>query len=302
MLLTLDSLEETRLTAAVAGVLSARAPHRFTFAIGTIAIEVAMSDIAALEDFRYRFGDLSAERAADYTFFVVEDAHRAYFWSDPSRVRMWSGGSLGSASLSFLADNAAMDDFFARGRYVGLHAAVLKGARGLCALVGSTTAGKTTTAVACTRRGMRLYSDERCILSDGEVFAFPRALTLRAGGRELLATDTSGDAAFLAAIGQWGDVPEATVRPSQLFPGRVGGPNELLRVLIVLDGVGDGPRMDRVSLPSIVPQLAEAMSPASYGLDRVAHILSAFKTVECYRLRLGGPDETARNIVELMTR
>ena len=61
------------------------------------------------------------------------------------------------------------------------------------AIVGESTAGKTTTTIACARRGMSPYSDERLLLRDGMVLPFMRAFNVRPGGRALLGHDDAFD-------------------------------------------------------------------------------------------------------------
>jgi len=296
------SLEVTSLASDIAATMQRAAAFRVTLGIGTTAIGVGFSDPAVLADFRYRFGDLLVDRAPDYEFYVVDSGDGTYFWSDPANVRVWPFEKTASFVTSFFADSAVMYDFFTRGRYLSLHAGVVGGERGLAAIVGSSTAGKTTTTVACARRGMKLYSDERCVLFEHLVYPFPRALTLRAGGRNLLANDGyTGAPAFTAFLQQWEAIPEVLVQPSALFSGRVGGPPLPLSAVLVIDGVAAHPQLTEVPVYDIVPHLAEAMWANASGLDRVARILAEFGALRCYKVRLGAPDQTARLIEELVS-
>ena len=95
-------------------------------------------------------------------------------------------------SSPFLADAFALTEFL-RERddgIVSLHAATVGLPGGVAAIIGDSNVGKTTTAVACARAGMDLYSDERCLIDQRSmIYSFPRAINVRATGLQLLVAD-----------------------------------------------------------------------------------------------------------------
>jgi hypothetical protein len=277
------------------------AVFRATIGVGPASIEVAFSDRNVFDCFAFKFGDLIVTRRPDYSFYVVEAGDRTHFWSRLDDVRVWPHAPLAPSIMAFLADNAVMNDFFLRGRYSALHAAVVRGGRGLAAILGTTTAGKTTTAIACMRRGMTFYSDERCVMLDGSVFPFPRALTMRAGGRRLLREDPSdGEPILNDVLRRTQDHDEVVIRPSALFPNRIGREPGPLRAVFFIDGIDERPGLREVASYDLIPRIAESMWTASVGLERVASIVSEFARVRCYRLRLGRPDATARLLARVI--
>jgi len=277
------------------------AAHRATIGVGRASIEVAFSDRRVFDCFAFKFGDLIVTRTPDYSFYVVDTGERTCFWSRSDDVRVWPHPALTPQVMSFLADNAVMNDFFVHGGYSGLHAAVVRGRRGIAAILGSTTAGKTTTSIACVRRGMTFYSDERCVMLDGLVFPFPRALTMRAGGRRLLLDDPSDGEPILADVLQRAqNYDDVVIRPSTLFRNGIGRTPEPLSALFVIDGIDERPSVRRVDSYELIPRIAENMWTASVGLERVSAIMSEFAKPLCYRLTLGRPDDTARLLADVM--
>jgi hypothetical protein len=148
---------------------------------------------------------------------------------------------------------------------------------------------------------MTFYSDERCVMLDGSVFPFPRALTMRAGGRSLLLDDLGDDEPILADVLQRArGYDEVLIRPSMLFPNRIGSTPGPLNALFVIDGIDERPSLRQVDSYELIPRIAENMWTASVGLERVAAIVSEFAKLRCYLLTLGKPDETARALARVI--
>ncbi|MDQ2858129.1 MAG: hypothetical protein M3R53_05675 [Candidatus Eremiobacteraeota bacterium] len=295
-----EALSRTRLAPERAAALAARAVHSIGFAVGTSTVSVNFSRAECAAAFAARYEDLASDRAPDFNAFAVEEASDAFFWADATdRVWQWSGGTLPPDAIAFFADNAGMYEFLCRTPVLGFHAATLAGSAGALALIGATTAGKTTTAVACVRRGLRLYSDERCILEDGRTAPFLRRLTLRAGGRAALLGDPCDEPLGIdRRLREWQNAGEVPVRASALFGAAAGGPPLPLAAVFVIDGRGDRPQVVPVRASDVMPALLASMASRESGLARIARVLHELRDVATYRLRLGPPDATARAIVD----
>jgi hypothetical protein len=105
---------------------------------------------AALFASRYR--DLGANRKADVRMYAVRDRDgNAPFWTEETAGYKWPHGPQATA---FLASAVAMHALLtAVPSAIALHAAALHHAGRAFAITGLTTAGKSTTAVACVEAG-----------------------------------------------------------------------------------------------------------------------------------------------------
>jgi len=303
--LSFSSLEHTTLSMQRSTRLSAQATEPVSFAIGSVLLEVRFSGADSAVGFVGRYADLPAHRgssgtAPSLTLFVVEADGQTFFWVDPQSVWRWSGGPIEPHLVGFFADAVLHHEFTRLTASVSFHAAVLAFDGACAALTGVTTAGKTTTAVACVRAGLRLYSDERCILQEGRVVPFLRRLTLRAGGRVMLCADEP-DSDFGALLASWKEHEEVAVRASRLFgEGAQGGAPLPLRWLFLMDGFGDTPAVTPTTALAAAPAILRSFSSGDSGLERVALWLRELKGVAVYRLRLGRPAATASAIKEVM--
>jgi len=304
--LSFSSLELTTLPSQRSSLLSAQATEPVAFAFGSVPLEVRFSDADSATGFVARYADLPARRgpspaAPSLTLFVVERDDQTFFWVDPQSVWRWSGGPIDPHLVGFFADAVLHHEFTRLTPSVSFHAAVLALDGACAALTGVTTAGKTTTAVACVRAGLRLYSDERCILQEGRVVPFLRRLTLRAGGRAMLRADEPADTDFGALLASWEEHEEVAVRASRLFgEGSQGGAPLPLRWLFLMDGFGDTPAVTPTTALAAAPAILRSFSSGDSGLDRMALWLRELRGVEVYRLRLGRPAATANAIKEVM--
>jgi len=292
-----DSLSQTTLSLELAATLQSKATHRLTIQVAGQSLRVNVEREDVYRHLVYRYAELASlgdsERCLDV--YITESDFGALFWVDLERVWMWPHENSGSIVTSFFADNVMMFEFFVRSAYISLHAAVLGGKRGALALVGTTTAGKSTTSVACALAGMMFFSDERCIVRDGIVYPFPRALSLRAGGRHLLLSEESPELRQLhGLLERWADTPELVIQPSRLFPGRVADTPAPLRAVVCIDSRGDTPALRATSFKDVLSQLMNQSCSAGSGLDRLAKIMHDLHDIEFYRLRLGSPMATAQ--------
>ncbi len=304
--LSFASLEQTTLSSPRSDQMAAYATEPVAFAIGSVPLEVRFSAAGSADQFVARYADLPAHRRPSsaipgLTLFVVEHDQETLFWADPKIVWRWSGGPIDPHLVGFFADAVLHHEFVRITPSVSFHAAVLALDGACAALTGVTTAGKTTTAVACTRAGLRLYSDERCILQAGLVVPFLRRLTLRAGGRAALSADEPPDSDFGALLASWEGHEEVAVRPSRLFgAGAQGGPPVPLRWLFLIDGFGDAPAVTPTTALAAASAILPTFWSGDSGLDRMALWLRELRDVAVYRLLLGRPAATASLVKEVM--
>jgi len=281
----------------------------FRFCRESVVIDVAgltgvvhFDDEVAAAQFASRYTDLrSIGRTPKRHAFAMRDERLGcLFWSDTTPVMRWPHGDLTAHAVAFLADAVALTAF-CRDRddgIVSLHAASLGVADGVAAIIGDSHAGKTTTAIACARAGMELFSDERCLIDSHRlVHPFPRAVNMRASGLRLLSADQVpgwdpiGRLLRARGDGDWNDVRISALLPKQ----RALEPLPLRAVFLLARHAG------AVSIEAVAPEHAVRASVrwaqgAGNGLDRIARLWEIFRSVPCYRLSLGTPDESARLI------
>jgi hypothetical protein len=280
--------------------------HPFAFRRRTIVIEVAgvagavhfdCEDAAAC--FAARYADLVIhDRPAEHHAFAMRDpVHGWLFWSDRDGPFRWPHGDLPPHVIAFLADALALTAFL-RARtdgMISLHAASLGVPGGIAAVIGDSNVGKTTTAVACARAGMDLYSDERCLIDrTGRVHAFPRAINVRAPGLRLLANDTvEGADPIGALLRARGEGPWENVRLSALVGDFHAFEPRPLRAVFLLAGTAPLPALAPAGAVRATQQAARWAQGAGAGLDRVARLIELFGSVPCMTLQLGTPAASA---------
>jgi hypothetical protein len=265
------------------------------------AVRFADAEVAAA--FARRYVDLEPTVVGHQVeaYAVADRELGALFWRWGGRVFRWPHGALPPDGLAFLADAVSISGFFDAhpNGALSLHAAAVEYEGGIAAIVGDSNVGKTTTALACARAGMTLYSDERCVIVDREVHPFPRALTIRATGRALLLADRDDDAfghVLLAApAGELRDVRFRT-----LFPGWETPPPLPLRSVFLLAGSAGRPEVTGTHGADAARVTLRYAHGAGRGFDRLTLLLRLFGKVACHRLLLGSPAASAAAIAETM--
>lgn len=279
----------------------ARAGIEIRIAVAGTVGAVWFADAAAAACFAVRYADLRCDDPAALEAVVtVDDDGSELMWCGPMTYR-WPHRKLDPAAVAFLADAVALTGFFEHhpAGALSLHAAALGDGAGVAALIGETTAGKTTTALACARAGLSLYTDERCAILDGDVHPFPRALNIRAGGLALLLADECRDRIAKRLLRDGGETAE-DVRYSELFTNWALPPPAPLRVVFVLSGTAERPAIESVSSAVAAKAGARWVHGAGRGIERIARLLTVFRPVRCYRLTLGKPAATARVIADTL--
>lgn len=264
---------------------------------------VRFDDAEACRYFTHRYADMTADDdggpVAREAFAIRDPQLGNLFWATDDQVYCWPHGDAAPELVAFLADAVALTAFIVRrpDGLISLHAAVATVEHGAAAIIGDSGAGKTTTAVACARIGMQLYSDERCII-DRRTFAhpFPRAMNIRRTGLRLLTQDTpqSDDPTGLRLRarpeGEWNDVLF-----SDLF-GRPDTPPRPLRAVFLIAGKTAQASLAPATASQATRFAAQWAYGAGRGLAKLSRLLEVFENVACFSLVLGTPDASARAI------
>ena len=275
--------------------LRARAPHAVSIAVDDSAMTIRFDDALCAALFAERYADQLAAHAARLVHYVVGTQAGYLFWSRGGQAWSWDHGPLSARAVVFLADATAIAALIrASSQLLSLHAAAIAYDGIAAAIAGDASAGKTTTAIACARRGMGLYSDERCIVRDGLVVPFARTLNVRSEGWRLLAQDRVDAGLILSAQPRrYGDAETLSVRISELFgPNAIASPAPL-RAVFLVSGREERPRLARVAWCDVAPALMRWMDSKEQGLPRVARLVHALREACCFRLFLGPPDASA---------
>jgi hypothetical protein len=197
----------------------------------------------------------------------------------------------------FLADSVAMSALVRYDEALGsMQAAAVEYSGIAAAIAGTSTAGKATTLLACARRGMRVYSDERTILRAGVVHPFLRRSSVRAAGARLLLADSESE----PQDEQLRSSPELSLRAC--FGGEGIAEPRPLRALFVLNGTGHCAALEAIDTSVALPSISRWFDTRGDMVDRVARAIAALNGVRCYKLTLGSPDESAAAIAYAMTR
>ncbi|MGP6157296.1 MAG: hypothetical protein ACLPYS_07275, partial [Vulcanimicrobiaceae bacterium] len=199
-------------------------------------------------------------------------------------------------AVEFLADCVVRHMYFMElSPYLTFHAAAMGVPGGAFAVTATSEGGKTTTALACARRGMPLYSDERCVIDGERVLPFPRALNVRAEALELLAADPPfpdggvGERLVRRRGADWSGVDFAELFGDARLP-----PPQPLRALFFITGRAAEPAVAPLALREALPALLTVpLRSRSRGLERVAEATRLLAGIRAYALTLGRPDATA---------
>lgn len=274
--LTPIELDEKRRRALSVGAVHSAATTWF----GT-TIRIDFGDAAAAELHRRRYARLPASGPVSLRGYAVIEAGASYFWIEGGPAFRWDD-PLEPSSLQFLADVVIRTEYFMeRSEHQSFHAATIGVNGAAVAITAASMGGKTTTAIACARRGMPLYSDERCILDGELVLPFPRAINIRAASLALLGIDRPG--------GDWTFVDYA-----ELFPGEALPEPRPLRAIFFITGRGQSARAEEMTPErAVTALLAAPLRSRTRGPARVVDALRVLRRARPYALTLGTPAETA---------
>jgi hypothetical protein len=291
-----ERLERVELESA-ARVLAKSAVHSTIIDVAERVVDARFSDKSACDIFAGRFRDHASRRVPEFTYFITGDGTSQYFWSEGSQAWRWPGRTTPEAT-AFLADAAVLSAIVRSDpSLVSLHASVVAHKGCIAAIAGDSLAGKTTTAIACVRRGMQFYSDERLLMREGTVFPFQRTCSLRSTGKQLLDRDGLQDA-FAHWSGTSRCEGEEYLSIAELFGRKTIGVPGVLTAIFVLSDHGERPIVRRIAHYQAMPTLLRWMDSREVSIRRVAQLLDLIVTVPCFALTLGTPRETADAIAE----
>src|SRR5579872_639398 len=260
----------------------------------TMQLRTDIPEVARL--FALRYADHPARNEPDFCYYVATVRGGYAFWCAHAATWRWTQGPLPPEAVAFLADSVALAAII---RYdpalVSMLAACVEHNGVAAALAGHSVAGKTATLLACARRGMHIYSDERTVLRNSIAYPYLRRSSVRAAGARLLLADT-------------GDLreEEAYSRP-QLSPKTCFGNEAIaqprkLRLLFVITGTGYCAALEAMDTAAAMPSVMRYFDAHGDMVDRATRAMTILNGVQCYRLTLGTPDETSAAMAYAMMR
>jgi len=264
-------------------------------------IALGFDESPAAASYRRRYARLLSERPADVRAYALRHENRTLFWVEGGPAYQWREALSDPLAIEFLADCVVRHVYFMElSPHLSFHAAALGVADGAFAVTAASEGGKTTTALACARRGMPLYSDERCVLDGERVLPFPRALNVRAAALDLLAADPTfandaiGERLRFRRGADWSGVDFADLFGDARLP-----PPQPLRAIFFISGRAAEPAVAPLAFREALPTLlAVPLRGRSRGVERVADATRLLAHVRAYALTLGRPDATARLLCE----
>lgn len=253
--------------------------------IAGVAMELRtdLSEVARL--FALRYADHPPTHRPDFRYYVVTARGGYLFWSDHAPAWRWSQGSLPADAVVFLADTVILSAIIRfEPTLASMHAAGLE-FRGMAfAIVDRSPLTKTTALMACARRGMRVYSDERVVMRGGLAYPFLRRTSVRAAGARLLLADRES----------FNETPELSLKTC-LGGGAIAEP-EPLGALFVLAGRKGSASVERIDAATAMPAITRWFDARGDIMDRVTRAIALLRSIACFRLTVGTPDETATAI------
>lgn len=280
--------------------LRRRAEASATVTVAGVTMTLHSDDAALCAAFDRRFRAHRSNRVANFDYYVVRDRGGYVFFGDDSPAFYWPHCELTVAALLFLTDAAAISALIRFDeRLVSYHAAAVERNGAAAAIVADSEGGKTTTALACARIGMRVYSDERLLIRDNVVHPFLRTCNVRPDGMQRLLRDDATDSLARALP----ETAEADLSFVDVFGDGAAAPPAPLRAVFLIQKDGTArASATRITPYDALPALMRWASARGDGLSRAARTTAMLSRCACYRLSLGTPSETARCIDETVRR
>jgi hypothetical protein len=261
----------------------------------TMELRTDIPEVARI--FTQRYAHHEAQSPADFRYYVATSRGGYTFWCAHASTWRWTQGPLPAEAVAFLADSVALTALIRFDSALSSFPAAgfeLNGSAG--AIAGGNAAAKATTLLACSRRGMRVYSDERVLLRGGIVYPLVRRSSVRAAGSRLLLGDREGD--------RKSDALQATpsLSPQTCFGAEGMAKPGPLRALFVIAGIGYCAALEAVDTASVLPEIVRGYDARGDMVDRVARAITTLNGVQSYKLTLGTPDESAAAVSYAMMR
>jgi len=297
--ITADQLTPIELGAAERRSFGERATHIATTTWFGTTIAVGFDTAAAADLHARRYARLPGDGAAELCTYAVVEGDATYFWIDRGPAFRWNE-RLEPPAMQFLADVVTRTEYFMeRSTYQSFHAAVVGVNGSAAAITAPSTGGKTTTAIACVRRGMPLYSDERCIVDGTLALPFPRALNVRAESIELLTEGAPDDSLLSARLAQHRGSDWTFVDYAELFGNAKIPEPRPLRAIFFITRFGRTASVRPMPFEAAVTELLGApLRSRARGTARVVDATRLLRHAQPYGLTLGSPDDTARLIAQ----
>jgi len=295
MIVNADNLHVTSIDPTALNELKVRAVHCVALDVHGLGLAVRFENKAAADFFRRRYCAFPPAGKAAFECFAVEGPLGPTFWAENGPVLYWPTPLI-PRCIAFLADAVSMKAFFnSRDDLVSFHAAAVRVGDVAAAVFAHTNGGKTTTAIACARRGMQLYSDERCNISGLNVLPFPRNLNVRSGSVDLLATESvPGDLGITDRMKERSGANWFNASFEDIFGSAgVPPPRPLAAIFFIAGSAGAASAEPMPTSVSIAKFSRSGLRSAIRGFDRAALLARMLQNVRCYSLWLGTPDATA---------
>jgi hypothetical protein len=297
--ITVADLLPAELSLSERSALSGRARHVVSYGVHGAGVSARFDDASGARELARRYGALRRDEPAALPVYAVrDDAGRPHFWTDGGPAYQWPHGPLSGRVTAFFADAFATHALLSSlPAAVSLHAAALRWNDVAFALTGISTAGKSTTALACAAAGARLYSDERCVVTTEQgTIPFPRTINVRQGGLDLL-LDTLPDCDLRRRLAPHRGGDWEGVRFDELFGAAPLPAPAPLRALFAIAGRDAEPRSRRIAPVEMLPLAEQGANVRARGIDRVCALLEFFRGVACFELVLGSPTDSARHVL-----
>ena len=277
--------------------LEAHCKHTATCEIAGVTMQLCTDIPEVARIFALRYADHPARSAPDFRYYVATVRGGYTFWCAHAATWRWTQGALPPDAVAFLADSVALAAII---RYdhalVSMQAACLELGGIAASLAGHSAAGKTATLLACARRGMHIYSDERTVLRNSVAYPYLRRSSVRGAGARLLLTepDVAHQDDVLHALPQ--------LSPKTCFGGEAIAQPKPLRALFVIAGTGYCAALEAIDTATAMPAIMRWFDATGDMVDRATRAIAILHDVQCYRLTLGSPDESAAAMAYAMMR
>jgi hypothetical protein len=283
--------------------LAPLAVHPVGFTVADVPVEVRFNVAGAADIYRRRYRHmLSSQAPAMTAYAVARNPAETFFWAGDGPLYCWDRAGIPDRVIAFFTDAVAMTAFFTSiDDLIALHAAAVTDGRSAAFIAGVSTAGKSTTAIACFRRGLQLYSDEFCLVRAGGVLPHPRAISVRREGLELLLSDATPPSPVDAWLRANRGHDRENVGFDELFGSATWPAPHPLRVAFAAVAKGLAPRLRSIEPGQMLAHTMPFARLKPRGLDRVAALLRVLQPVACYELTLGPPDATAELIGRILS-
>jgi hypothetical protein len=291
-----DQLVEIEFDATQRAAALRRCAHGVRFDWFGRTVEVRCDRPFEIEALRKRYRAFLTSDEPDLTSCAFGGDGAPVFFTQPGEAFRHPLELAFPGALAFLADAVTTRAFFqVHPTLCSFHAAALRIGDAAAAISAISTGGKSTTAFACARRGMALYSDERCVIQDGMVLPFPRAVNLRAGGIELLLGDeVPGDGGIAQRLRSHRGHDWEAAQLDEVIGAHAPPAPARLEAIFFITGRAQRPHAELLERESALRLLLEAsfVGPPP-GMDRLAAAARLLQQTRAFGLTLGTPDATA---------